>query len=82
MADVVIGELIAAGELARDGDRIRDPRRATGRSEQTREAMDRLEAALSVPCRLKCSHMGSEMSDERGTEAAILLGDRKVRVPG
>ncbi len=49
VADVVIGELIAAGELARDGDRIRDPRRASGPSEQTREAMDRLEAALSVP---------------------------------
>ena len=48
VADVVIGALVAGGELARDGDRIRDAGRASGPSPQTREAMDRLEAALSV----------------------------------
>ena len=41
-------DCVAGGELARDGDRIRDAGRASGPRPQTLEAMDRLEAALSV----------------------------------
>ena len=48
VADVVIDALVAGGELARDDDRIRDAGRASGPSPQTRAAMDRLEAVLSV----------------------------------
>jgi hypothetical protein len=44
-------------------------------------ASEMLETALPCPCRLKGSHRWGEMSDERDTEAARLLGNRKVRVP-
>ena len=39
---------IADGALARDGDRVRDPRRAAGPPPAVLAAMDRLEAALSA----------------------------------
>ncbi len=48
VADGVIAGLLADGELARDGDRIRDAARTSGLGVETRQAMDRLEAALAV----------------------------------
>jgi len=41
--------LVAEGRLARDGDALRDPARSSDRPAALVEAMDRLEAALSVP---------------------------------
>ena len=40
--------LLEDGTLARDGDRVREPARASGLPAATLEAMDRLESALSV----------------------------------
>jgi selenocysteine-specific elongation factor len=52
-AEAVAGELLTAlvadGTLARDGERLRDPGRASGLPAATLAAMDRLEAALSIP---------------------------------
>jgi selenocysteine-specific elongation factor len=48
VARAVVDRLVAAGVLARDGDRVRDPSRAGGLPPAVREAMDRLEAALAV----------------------------------
>jgi selenocysteine-specific elongation factor len=48
VARTLTDTLIADGLLARDGDRIRDPRRAAGPPPEVLAAMDRLEAALSV----------------------------------
>jgi selenocysteine-specific elongation factor len=48
IARAVVDRLVAAGVLARDGDRVRDARRAGGLAPAVREAMDRLEAALAV----------------------------------
>jgi len=46
----LIERLVEDGTLARDGDRVRDPRReSAGRSATLLAAMDRLEAALDVP---------------------------------
>jgi selenocysteine-specific elongation factor len=45
----VLATLVADGTLARDGDRLRDPSRAAGLPAETLSAMDRLEAALSIP---------------------------------
>jgi selenocysteine-specific elongation factor len=45
----VIDTLVARGALARDHERLRDPRRAAGLPAATLAAMDRLEAALAVP---------------------------------
>jgi selenocysteine-specific elongation factor len=44
----LVDRLVAAGTLARDGDRLRDPARAAGLPPATLAAMDRLEAALAV----------------------------------
>ena len=44
----VIDTAVAAGLLARDGDRVRDPDRAAGLPPDVLAAMDRLEAALAV----------------------------------
>ncbi|MEI7745287.1 MAG: selenocysteine-specific translation elongation factor [Chloroflexota bacterium] len=44
----VVERLIAAGVVARDGDRVRDPARAGGLPPVVLAAMDRLEAILSV----------------------------------
>jgi selenocysteine-specific elongation factor len=44
----VVGELITAGRLAREGDRIRPPGGAGGPPPELVAAMDRLEAALAV----------------------------------
>ena len=49
VVDRLLDVLVAEGRLARDGDRLRDPRRATGPSPELRAAMDRLEAALASP---------------------------------
>jgi selenocysteine-specific elongation factor len=49
VATGVIDRLLDAGTLAREGDRVRDPGRAAGLPQATLAAMDRLEAALSVP---------------------------------
>ncbi|HEU0243597.1 MAG TPA: selenocysteine-specific translation elongation factor [Candidatus Limnocylindrales bacterium] len=49
VARAVVDSAIADGVLARDGDRVRDPARAGGLPAHVREAMDRLEASLSVP---------------------------------
>jgi selenocysteine-specific elongation factor len=46
--DRLLGELVAAGTLARDGDRLRDPGRRSQGSEVLAAAMARLEAALDV----------------------------------
>jgi selenocysteine-specific elongation factor len=48
IARVAVERLLADGDLARDGDRVRDAGRAAGLPPATLEAMDRLEAALSV----------------------------------
>ncbi len=48
VAASVLEALVARGEVARDGDRLRDPARAAGLPEDTLAAMDRLEAALAV----------------------------------
>jgi selenocysteine-specific elongation factor len=48
VARTLTDALIANGILARDGDRVRDPRRAAGPPPDVLAAMDRLEAALSV----------------------------------
>ena len=44
----VLDALVTTGEVARDGDRLRDPARAPGLPDDTLAAMDRLEAALAV----------------------------------
>jgi selenocysteine-specific elongation factor len=44
----LVDRLVAAGTLARDGDRLRDPARPAGLPAATQAAMDRLELALSV----------------------------------
>ena len=48
VAAVVVDALVTEGEVARDGDRLRDPARAPGLPEATLAAMDRLEAVLAV----------------------------------
>lgn len=48
VAQDVIGSLVAGGVLARDGDVVRDTRRAAGLPPDVLAAMDRLEAALAV----------------------------------
>jgi selenocysteine-specific elongation factor len=48
IARALVERLVAAGSLARAGDRVRDPSRAGGLPLAVREAMDRLEAALAV----------------------------------
>ncbi len=48
VARAVVERLVAAGLVARDGDRVRDPARAGGLPPDVRAAMDRLEAALAV----------------------------------
>ena len=45
----LLDRLVDAGRLARDGDLVRDPSRAPGLPAEVLAAMDRLEAALSVP---------------------------------
>jgi len=49
IAGVLLDRLVDAGRLARDGDLVRDPSRAPGLPAEVLAAMDRLEAALSVP---------------------------------
>jgi selenocysteine-specific elongation factor len=49
VAGAVVEGAVAAGRLARDGDLVRDPRRAAGLPAPVLEAMARLEAALDVP---------------------------------
>ena len=49
VASGVVEGLVARGALARDQDRLRDPRRAAGLPPATLAAMDRLETALAVP---------------------------------
>jgi selenocysteine-specific elongation factor len=46
--DRVVADLVARGRLAREGDRVRDARRAAGPPPELLAAMGRLEAALSV----------------------------------
>ncbi len=48
-ATALIEGLVAAGRLARDGDRVRDPRRLEAVPPALATAMDRLVAALEVP---------------------------------
>jgi len=45
----VVDGLLARGRLAREGDRVRDPRRSAGPTRELAAAMDRLEALLAVP---------------------------------
>ncbi len=49
LAAVTVTRLVDAGTLARDGDRARDPGFASAVPVAISDAMDRLEAALSVP---------------------------------
>ncbi|MHB8893477.1 MAG: SelB domain-containing protein, partial [Candidatus Limnocylindrales bacterium] len=44
----LVDALVAAGDLARDGERVRDAARSAGLPPDTLDAMDRLETALSV----------------------------------
>ncbi|MBI2778070.1 MAG: selenocysteine-specific translation elongation factor [Chloroflexi bacterium] len=46
--DGLLDVLVAAGRLARDGDRFRDPAQAAGPSPELAAAMDRVELALDV----------------------------------
>ncbi|MEO8468400.1 MAG: selenocysteine-specific translation elongation factor [Chloroflexota bacterium] len=46
--DGVLDDLVGRGRLARDGDRLRDPSRASAMPPALAAAMDRLEAALNV----------------------------------
>jgi selenocysteine-specific elongation factor len=48
VARALVDGLVAAGTLAREGDRLRDPARPAGLPVATLAAMDRLEQALSV----------------------------------
>ncbi len=48
-AAALLDGLIAAGRLARDGDRVRDPRRVREMPDTLVDAMARLEALLAVP---------------------------------
>jgi selenocysteine-specific elongation factor len=49
VVDVLIGGLVRDGQLARDGDTVRDPKRTSGTlPAEVLAAMDRLEAALAV----------------------------------
>jgi selenocysteine-specific elongation factor len=45
----VIDGLLARGRIAREGDRVRDPRRSAGPTPELAAAMDRLEGILAVP---------------------------------
>jgi len=45
----LLDDLVTTGRIARDGDALRDPARADGRPAALVDAMDRLEATLSVP---------------------------------
>jgi selenocysteine-specific elongation factor len=47
--DRVVDGLVARGGVAREGDRLRDPRRSAGPTPGLAAAMDRLEAILAVP---------------------------------
>ena len=47
--DLVIDDLVARGQLARDGDRVRDPASGPAISPELAAAMDRLVASLDVP---------------------------------
>jgi selenocysteine-specific elongation factor len=47
-ATALLAGLVSTGRLARDGDRVRDPRRSAGVPDALAAAMRRLEAALSV----------------------------------
>lgn len=49
IAGALLDRLVDAGRLARDGDLVRDPSRSPGLPAEVLAAMDRLEAALSVP---------------------------------
>ncbi|MFZ5853920.1 MAG: selenocysteine-specific translation elongation factor [Chloroflexota bacterium] len=49
IAGALLDRLVDAGRLARDGDLVRDPSRPPGLPAEVLAAMDRLEAALSVP---------------------------------
>ena len=48
VARLVVDRLLAAGTLAREGDRVRDPSRAAGLPPAVRASMDRLEALLAA----------------------------------
>jgi selenocysteine-specific elongation factor len=48
IAAAVVDRLVADGVLVREGDVVRDPSTLSGPTAATREAMDRLEAALAV----------------------------------
>jgi len=45
----VVDGMVARGRVAREGDRLRDPRRSAGPTPKLASAMDRLEAVLAVP---------------------------------
>jgi selenocysteine-specific elongation factor len=47
--DGILDGLTARGRIAREGDRVRDPRRSAGPTPELAAAMDRLEAMLAVP---------------------------------
>jgi selenocysteine-specific elongation factor len=48
-AAAIVDALLAAGDIARDGDVVRDPAREAGPPPALAAAMDRLEAALATP---------------------------------
>jgi selenocysteine-specific elongation factor len=71
---------LADGTLARDGDRARDPDRAAGLPSDVLEAMDRLEAALSVAAPPALSEAAKAAGCPRDGVRALESAGRIVRL--
>ncbi len=80
VAGAVLERLMAAGRLARDGDRVRDPARTPGLPPGLAAAMERLEAALDVnspPSLAEAAHAAG--CPPEGVQALVAAG-RIVRL--
>ena len=76
----LLADLVADGTLARDGERLRNPGRASGLPAATLAAMDRLEAALSVPAPPALSEAGRAAGCAPDAVRALEAAGRIVRL--
>jgi len=80
VARAAIDHAIADGVIVRDGDRVRDPDRAAGLPAHVLAAMDRLEAALSVPAPPALSAAAREAGCPPDGVRALETSNRIVRL--
>ena len=80
VARFVVDRAIADGHLVRDGDRLRDPAHAAGLPEDVLAAMERLEAALSVPAPPALSAAAREAGCPPDGVRALETSNRIVRL--